>query len=123
MTTAAAETAAHDAERARDAATRAERAADQSDGRLRDADRWIRWGIALVLGAVLSQVLLTLTLFDRLAAIQAQNVSLEEAMEERFTAVEEAMEERFTAVEGGITALQTAVEELAANNQPRQQPR
>ena len=76
-----------------------------------------------MLGAVLSQVLLTLTLFDRLAAIQAQSVSLEEAMEERFTAVEEAMDERFTAVEGGITALQTAVEELAANNQPRQQPR
>ena len=111
MTTATAETTGHDAERARDAATRAERAADQSDARLRDADRWIRWGIALVLSAVLSQVLLTLTIFDRLAAIQAQSVSLEQRMEERLTGIE-----------SGIAALRAAVEDLAADNGPRQQP-
>lgn len=59
-------------ERARDAATRAERAADQTDARVRDADRWMRWGIGVVLGAILGQVVLTLGLFDRVSSIQQQ---------------------------------------------------
>ena len=65
------------AERARDAAMRAERAADQADARVRATERWMRWGIALILGATLSQVLLTLGLFDKLSSIQQQLLSLE----------------------------------------------
>ena len=58
--------AEHAAARAADAARHAERAADQTDARARDVDRWIRWSIALVLGAVLGLALLMLGLFHDL---------------------------------------------------------
>ena len=105
----------HAAERARDAAMRAERAADQTDARVRDADRWMRWGVALVLGAVLSQVLLTLGLYDRVASMQQQLSSLQErtsSMDERMSAVETEIEGLRTVVENEIEGLRTAVERL-----------
>ena len=70
--------AEHATERALDAARRAERAADQTDARARDVDRWIRWGIALVLGAILGLALLMLGLFgDLRGEIAAGQVEIE----------------------------------------------
>ena len=70
--------AEHAAERALDAARHAERAADQTHARVRDVDRWIRWGIALVLGAILGLALLMLGLFgDLRGEIAAGQVEIE----------------------------------------------
>lgn len=72
------------AARATDAARHAERAADQTDARARDVDRWIRWGIALVLGAVLGLALLMLGLFNDLrgeiVTVQAEIASVREEL-------------------------------------------
>ena len=67
-----------DATGGRDAAERAERAADQADGRARDADRISRWAVAIMAGALLGFAGLAIQNERNAATLRVEIVALRE---------------------------------------------